>query len=325
MRNLHIPRGLIIGCAPVVVIVLVALIVLPASYTRVDYGTVAAVTRFGELTGETYAPGLHWRVPFVESVVVISTQVLSYETSDEPSASNADFRDIAVPAQTVDGQQITIKYTVLFAIPAENVGRLLQQVGLTDRIVEKAVKTISRSLTRLIAQSYNAAELYSGDGIFEYQDEVATSLAAEMERYGVRLDNFLVRKIDFDADYVAAIEEQQIAQVQIETAQYQAQAAEFERDQQITLAQAEAERQQLLAETEANRQLLLAQADADGQRLLADAEAYGMSIRGQALREYPEVTQWEFIRNLQNVQWGILPGDGITPLLPLPSLGGTSP
>ena len=56
-----------------------------------------------------------------------------------------------------------------------------------------------------------------------------------------------------------------------------------------------------------------------GQRLLADAEAYSIQVRGAVLQEFPEVVQWEFVRNLQSVQWGILPSEGLTPLIPLPA------
>jgi len=36
------------------------------------------------------------------------------------------------------------------------------------------------------------------------------------------------------------------------------------------------------------------------------------------LEKFPNLVQWEFVRNLQDVQWGILPSDGVTPLIPIP-------
>ncbi|HDQ71396.1 MAG TPA: hypothetical protein ENN19_04785, partial [Chloroflexi bacterium] len=177
------------------------------------------------------------------------------------------------------------------------------------QIVENIVKAHSRNLTRLLAQSYTAEDLYSGEGIFQYEMEVQEVLMSKFERYGILLDDLLIRKIEFDEDYIRAIEQQQIAQETIKTAQYQAEAAEYEKQSQIRLSEAQAEGIRLQAEAEAERQ-----------RLLADAEAYGIQARGEALEEYPELVQWEFVRNLQNIQWGILPGDGLTPLIPLPSL-----
>ena len=291
-----------------VIVLILGLLVLGLAYTPVRYGTVALVTRFGGLTGAVFEPGLHWRTPFIEQVVALPTVVQSYETSDDPAASGADYRDRPVTAQTIDGQQITIKYTVLFRITAQEAANIVQNVGFTQEVVENVVKAHSRNLARLWAQNYTAEDLYSGEGIFAYENEVQGALEREFERYGISLDDFLVRKIDFDTDYIAAIEQQQIAQEAIETAQYQAEAAKFEKERQIRLAEAEAERTKLLAD-----------ADAQRQRLLADAEAYSIRARGAALEEYPELVQWEFVRNLQGVQWGILPGEGLTPLIPLPS------
>jgi regulator of protease activity HflC (stomatin/prohibitin superfamily) len=298
----------------VTAVLMCGLIALLSAYTPIKYGTVGLIARFGRLTGQVLEPGLHWRVPLVDQVVVIPTVVQSYETSDNPETSGADYRDYPVTAQTVDGQQITIKYTVLFRIPPARSVEIAQNIGRSQEVVENIVKAHSRNLTRLWAQSHTAEDLYSGEGIFSYEDTVREALEQEFGRYGVVLDDFLVRKIDFAEEYTNAIEQQQIAQEAIETARYQSEAAEYEKERQIRLAEAEAERTVLIAEAEAQRQ-----------RLLADAEAYGIEQRGAALQGFPEMVQWEFVRNLQNVQWGILPSEGVTPLIPLPQFESVPP
>jgi regulator of protease activity HflC (stomatin/prohibitin superfamily) len=289
-------------------------ILVGLTYTPIEHGTVGLVSRFGKLTGVVFEPGLHWRIPFVDRIVVIPTVVQSYETSDSPEMSGADYRDYPVTAQTID------------------VG-IVQNIGRPSEVVENVVKAHSRNLTRLWAQSHTAEELYSGEGIFDYEDTVRDALEREFEKYGVCLDDFLVRKIDFDVEYINAIEQQQIAQEAIETAKYQADAAEHEKARQIRLAEAEAERTKLMAGAEAERTRLmavadaertklLAVADAERQCLLADSEAYSIEMRGAALQQFPDLVQWEFVRNLQDVQWGILPGEGVTPFLPLPAFEG---
>lgn len=192
-------------------------------------------------------------------------------------------------------------------MPADKAVAIVQNVGYLNAVVENAVKAYSRNLSRLWAQKYNANDLYSGEGIFNYEQAVHDALAEAFIPHGIILDNFLVRKVDFSADYVDAIEQKQIAQEAIETAKYESEAAEYEKEKQIRLSEAEAA-----------RTLLLAEADAEEAKLLADAEAYGIEARGKALAKYPTLVQWEFVRNLDNVQWGILPGEGITPLVPIP-------
>ncbi len=282
---------------------------LTESYTQVPYGNVGLVVRFGGLTGQVFQPGLNWRVPFVDKILLVPTVVISYETSDNPSESGANYTDYPVTAQTVDGQQIQIKYTVLFRIPADKAVEIAQNVGDPRAVVENVVKAYSRNLARLLAQSYTAEKLYSGEGIFEYEARVRSELEKQVATYNVVLADFLVRKVDFSEEYVSAIEQKQIAQEAIETAKYNAQAAEYEKQRQIRLAEAEAEKIKLNA-----------QADAERQRLLADSEAYSIQKRGEALQAYPNLVQWQFVTQLANVKWGILPSDGIMPLLPLAEL-----
>ncbi len=302
------------GAPAVITLIVVSLVVfggmaLAQSYTQVPYGNVGLVIRFGGLTGQVFQPGLNWRTPFIDQVLLVPTVVISYETSDNPSESGADYRDYPVTAQTVDGQQIQIKYTVLFRIPADKAVDIAQNVGAPDAVVENVVKAYSRNLARLIAQSYTAEKLYSGDGIFDYENKVRAELETQMARYNIMLSDFLVRKVDFSDEYVSAIEQKQIAQEAIETAKYNSQAAEYEKQRQIRLAEAEAEKIKLNAQAEAERQ-----------RLLADSEAYSIQKRGEALQAYPNLVQWQFVTQLANVKWGILPSEGITPLVPLSEL-----
>lgn len=324
--------GIPVTIGAVIFVLIVGVVVAGLAYTPVERGTVILIKRFGGLTGQVFKPGLHWRIPFIEQIETVSTAIRSYETSADPGASSANYRDYPVTAQTVDGQQIDIKYTVIFRIQPEHAVSIVQDVGVMSEVVANVVKAHSRNLARLWAQSHTAEDLYSGEGIFSYEDEVESALAIEFERYGVTLDDFLVRKIDFDEDYIRAIEQQQIAEEGIETARYQADAAEYEKEQQIRMAEADAEgiklqaaanaeRQRLLADSEAYSIQTRATADAERQRLLADSEAYSIKARGEALEEFPGLVQWEFVRNLESVQWGILPGDGLTPLIPLPSFG----
>ena len=292
----------------VITIIIIGFATVTMAYTPVEYGTVSLIKRFGGLTGTYLEPGLHWRAPFVDYLVSIPTTIQSYETSDSPETSSADYRGIPVSAQTVDGQQISVKYTVLFRIQPEEAADVAQKIGNMESIVENVVKAHSRNLARLWAQSHTAEDLYSGEGIFSYEAEVQNALQQECEEDRVLLTDFLIRKIDFDEDYIRAIEQQQIAEEAIETARYQSEAAEYEKARQIRLSEASAEGVKLQAAAEAERQ-----------RLLAEAEAYGIQIRGQTLRDYPEIVQWEFVRNLESVRWGLLPSDGLTPLMPLPS------
>lgn len=309
---------------PIAAVVLLAVIVIglaagTSAFTPVKYGTVEVVTKFGGLTGRVLTEGLSWKTPFIEGTDKFVTLVQSYETSARPDSSLADFTDSPVSAQTVDGQQISISYTVLFRVAPDDVIDVLRHIGRMGEVVENVVKANSRSLSRLHAQGFDAEDLYSGAGIFEYQATVEDALRRQLEAAGVTMppDGFKLRKIEFDSDYVQAIENQQIAQEKIRTAEFDAEAAEWRKEGAIRLSEGDKQREILLAEADAQRTRLSAEANADARKLSAAAEAYAIEQQGAALRRYPEVIQWTFVQNL-DVEWGILPDTGVTPLLPVP-------
>lgn len=85
----------------------------------------------------------------------------------------------------------------------------------------------------------------------------------------------------------------------------------------IVLAAGEAAADIEKANAEALNMITLAEAQAQVEKLQADAEAYTIKQQGTSLRMYPEVLDYTFVSQLDNVEWGIMPSDTITPLLPI--------
>jgi regulator of protease activity HflC (stomatin/prohibitin superfamily) len=294
-----------IGTLAVIAVVL-AVILVPFSLITVDASETCAITTWGRLVGQA-SSGLHWRTPLVTHFRCYTQRGVVYEASANPDTSEADYTDFTVEAQTSDGQQIDVTYSVRFYIAPENVQSVYANVGENMHLIaERVVKFHSRSIVRLTMQEYAASTLYTGS-ITGVQSEIETELTTLFAASGVTLDSFVLRKIDFDPDFIQAIEAQQIARENIETANFQAQSAEFEAD-----------RIGVLARGEADAAIERARGEAQRQRLLADAEAYSITVRGEALKNNPALVQWEFVRNLATAKWMILPDTGITPLLPVP-------
>lgn len=289
-----------------VIAVILAVILVPFSLITVDAGETCAITVWGKLQGQA-SSGLHWRTPLITHYRCYTQRGVVYEASANPDTSEADYTDFVVEAQTSDGQQIDVTYSVRFYVSPENVQSVYADVAESmDLVAERVVKFHSRSVVRLTMQEYPASDLYTGS-IAGVQVEIASQLMGLFQASGVTLDSFVLRKIDFDPDFIQAIEAQQIARENIETANFQAQSAEFEAD-----------RIGVLARGEADAAIERARGEAQRQRLLAEAEAYSITVRGEALRDNPSLVQWEFVRNLATAKWMILPDTGITPLLPVP-------
>lgn len=269
-----------------VVIFIAALIILFNSIVIVQAGNVQVLTQFGRTVGVVFEPGLHFKIPFVQSTANYSTRQVTYETSDQPEVSRANYTDYSVDTTSSDGQQIALKYTIRFSIDGGQAEWVLNNIGTMDELVEKVVKAEARSLARNIPKKYTAFQLYS-EQVFVVQDELENTLRPRFEANGIILDEFLLRKIDFTEEYFNVLEEKQIAEERIVV----------ERN--------------ILEQERIRKEQVIIQAEAEAEEII---------LKGESLRLYPEIIQLEFIQKLSpNISWGILP-DGIVPLIDLSNL-----
>lgn len=246
----------------------IGIIILFNSITfSVQYGTIGVVTRFGEIIGDPAKPGLHFKLPIVDKVVTYRTQKIIYETSRQPSVtgaeynssaeyqsslttnySNADYQDVAVDTTTKDGQQIAITYSVRFSINPDKIKNIATRLGTEEEVVDKIVKTDSRIRARNIPRGFSAIDLYTGN-IDQVSQKIEDELKPLFEENGLILDEFGIRAIIFDQEYVDAIEQKQIEKEKVTTEEFIAQQEEFKKAAQITKAEGEAEAQRLQQQT----------------------------------------------------------------------------
>ncbi len=235
-----------IGVVVVILIIFGIFNIFP--FFIVSPGEAAVVTRLGKIVKVAY-PGFYFKVPLIDGVHRYTTRLLTYETSDNPDASQADYRDYPVDTTTQDGQPIKIKYTVRFRIDPKKVQWVFENIGKDEaQVVEKIVKADSRVNVRVIARNYKAEQLYAGD-VRQFEEEVARVLRESFAKKGLELDFFGVRGIDFSEEYVDAVERKQIEKEKVIAEKYRAEQEKYRKEQMITKAQAEAEAQRLLQQT----------------------------------------------------------------------------
>lgn len=227
-----------------VLVLLFVLWIFLKPFVIIDPGRAGILVRLGKVVS-VLEPGIHLKYPFFDKVVVYSTRLLTYETSDAPAESRADYRDYPVDTTTKDGQPIHIKYTVRFRIDPARLRDVYEQIGDEERIVERIVKTDSRVNVRVLAREFTAQDLYSGN-VAAFEQRVADVLKQTFGQKGIILDFFGVRGIDFSKDYVDAVERKQIEKERVLAEKYKAEQEEYRKQAKITRAQAEAEAQRLL-------------------------------------------------------------------------------
>ena len=176
--------------AAVIIFVIVCVVSAPFWLFRVvDEGEVCVVTRFGRVSGVA-EPGINFRLPTVDKFNCYSNRDVIYETSEQPEFSNADYTDFEVSAQTSDGQQIDVRYSVRYHIEAANAEIVYKDTGRNmNEVNERAVKFNSRSEVRLEMQNYTADQLYSGN-LRDVQQTIDTNLRTLLAEQGVSMVSF---------------------------------------------------------------------------------------------------------------------------------------
>jgi regulator of protease activity HflC (stomatin/prohibitin superfamily) len=275
------------GLAAWILIGVIAAAVLIQSLVTVQAGTVGVVKRLGAVRQE-FSPGLHAIIPFVDRVVIFPTLKKTYEASETPQSSEADYPDIIITALTSDGQQIRVGMTARFMIAPGKAAWIVQNLGTEREYVEKVVKTEIRGSGRRVPTRFAAYDLYTKRS-YEAQQALFDEIAPKFEKNGLILDEIVIRNIIFTPEYAKTLEEKQIALENITTEKNKLEQEKIRKEQKI---------------------------------VEAEGDAKSIEIRQAALTKNPTIIQWEFVQKLApNVQWGILP-DKVIPVIDFKGLTG---
>ena len=275
------------GQAVLILVGIVVIALVVQSLVTVQAGTVGVVKRLGAVRQEL-APGLHPIVPFIDKVVIFPTLKKTYEASDTPQGSQADYPDIIVSALTSDGQQIKVGITARFMIQPGKAAWILQNLGSEREYVEKVVKTEIRGSGRRVPTRFASYDLYTKKS-YEAQQALFDEIAPKFQANGLVLDEIVIRNITFTPEYAKTLEEKQIQLENITTEKNKLEQAKIRKEQQI---------------------------------VIAEGDAKSIEIRQAALSKNPTIIQWEFVQKLApNVQWGIMP-DKVIPVIDFKAMTG---
>ncbi len=230
-------------------------------------------------------PGLHWIMPYAESVVRYSISNETYTMSATATEGKVQGDD-SVSARTADGQQVYLDASVIYAADPEKVVKL--HIQWQGRYEDEFVRPRSRSLIYNRAAQYTVEEIY-GSKRAELQKAIEDEIRGDFSAQGLTLVQFLLRNISFSPEYTAAVEQKQIAQQNAERAKFLVQ-------------QQEQEAARVRVEAEGAR-------DAAVTRAVGEARA--LQLVADALRNNPDLIQYTYVQKIApNISVIVLPGGG---------------
>lgn len=222
-------------------------------FFTIDQGEVGIVLRFGKVASVA-EPGLGFKLPFVDSVVKMSTRTEKRLYENLQSYSN-------------DVQEASIRVTVNHRIPASTADDVYSRFGKT--YVERMIDPMVPKRLKEVFGQYQATTVVSDRtrlGL-EVENAIKESVPKEIIIESVQIEN-----IDFSDAYEQAIEAAAQAEAQVRMSRNQLEREKIEAEKRVVQAKAAAEavRQGAHAEAEAIR----VRGDAQAATIAAKAKAF---------------------------------------------------
>ena len=206
-----------------VVVVIVILSVLGGSFGTVGAGERGVLLRFGAVTGTIYDEGLYFKVPFMEEVVLMSTQIKKYTA---PATSSSQ-----------DLQVVSTEVTLNYQLNGDQVGQIYRTLrrDYEYRVIQPYIQEAVKSTTA----NYNAEELITQrPAVRNALQQVVTDRLLPL---GVNVVQLSITDFQFSSAFQQAIEAKVTAVQQALEAENALSRVEFEAKQQVARARAEAE------------------------------------------------------------------------------------
>ncbi|MDQ7027787.1 MAG: prohibitin family protein [Anaerolineae bacterium] len=267
---------------------------------------------FNNLSGELESPrepGIHIIIPAIQKTTIYRVSRQEYTMSQNSGEGNRSNIDDGIQARSIDGQEVLVDITIIFTLDPENVNRIHENWSDVEQgYIEGLIRPTLRSLVRDVIATARAEAIFgsteialAADGTpdeenttpesrIEVQNQIEELVKNELELEGFTVIQVLLREINFSPDFINAIEQRQVA--------------ELERDR----ASIEAERARIQAEGRANAAIETARGEAEAVRIQASADAEALRLVSVQIAANPNLIQYLYVTNLSdNVNIALVP------------------
>ncbi|HEV2464701.1 MAG TPA: prohibitin family protein [Acidobacteriaceae bacterium] len=214
---------------------LVIVILLFGSYVTIPSGYRGILTTFGAASQNVLAPGLHFKLPFVQEIVRMNVQVQKNQLTEH--AASLDLQDVETTVATN------------WNINNDDASWIYQQIGMEDVLNDRIIQPVVSNAIKAVVAHYNAEDLVEKRDQVRGQIEDLIRKNLKPYHVNVDVDGVSITNFAFSPDYENAIEQKQVAQQRAQQAEYELQQAKVEAERQIAQAQGQAEAQKLLQQT----------------------------------------------------------------------------
>lgn len=203
-------------------IFLIVVMILWGCFYTVKSGERALVLRFGQVQ-EVVSDGLHFKMPFIESVIVVDVR-----TQKSRAPANAGTKDL---------QTVTTEVALNYHLNAAALQDTYTRIGLD--VENKVIEPRIQEIVKAVIARFSAEELLTRrDAV---KQEIATGLRTSLASYNISVEDIQITNFSFSRAFDEAIEAKQTAEQNALKARNDLDRIKVEAEQKITMAQAEAE------------------------------------------------------------------------------------
>jgi membrane protease subunit HflC len=257
-------------------IIVVALIIAYGSLFTVYQTRQALVVRLGEPIRVVTQPGLHFKVPLIDSVIQIDKRILDLEN----------------PAQEViasDQKRLVVDAFARYRI--DQPLKFYQTVGSVDRANSQLSILLNSALRRVLGEATLSHVVR--DERSQLMNRVRDQLNTEAQAFGISIVDVRIRRADLPEQNSQAVYQRMQTERQQEAAQIRAQGSQ--------------RAQEIRARADRDVTVLLADAQSKGEQTRGEGDATRNSIYAEAFGKDPEF--FSFYRSMQAYETGLRPND----------------
>ena len=249
-----------LGLSGLVVAGLVVLMIVFGSWYTVDQTQRAVLLRFGAVVN-VVQPGLHFKLPWIESVYKIDMQTHTKTWQK-------------LEAYSSDQQPANLRVSVTMHISPDKVADMYARFGGDlDAAMERIIQPHVMEKTKVVFGQYTAARAISNRAQLN-ADTVAALIDAIAYDPVFAIESAQIEDIAFSPEYIRSVEARMQAEVEVQKLRQNLEREKVQADIAVTQANGRA----ASVRTEA-------QATADAIRLRGEAEADAIRARSKALQE----------------------------------------
>lgn len=189
---------------------------------------------------------------------------------------------VELPLPSKEGLTIQSEISIQYHVEASSAPALLKEVGINYQ--DQLIMPVFRSATSDVSSRFFAKDMHSGKRA-AIESEIKSRMNEILEKYGIVLDNVLLKSIKLPEGLTKAIEEKLKAEQEAQRMEFVKQRQTADAERRIIEAKGEREVQILQAEAQQKTFELEAEGKANATRLQAAAEAKANEMLKSSLSE----------------------------------------